>query len=124
MVRPPTIYANPSLSSIVVIFLVRVAVIIPVPSVLVPAMIVPNLAAVARPIPLVELLPFIARSYPRRALIRRPGVVSGMPNITIVRWIPVAVHPCITRSRVVRANPNHTWLRRRANPDSYVELRE
>jgi hypothetical protein len=87
-------------------------------------MIVLELAVVAGPIPLIKLLAFIARAYPSRALIGRPGVVSGMPNVTIVGRIPVAVHPCISRSRVVRTNPNHTWRRRRANPDTYGELPE
>jgi hypothetical protein len=82
------------------------------------------LAVVAGPIPRIKLLPFIARAYPRSALIGRPGVVSGVPNIAIVGWIPIAVNPGISRSRIVRANPNYAWRRRWANPDAYGELRE
>jgi hypothetical protein len=56
-------------------------------------MIVPDLAAVARPIPCIKLLPFITGTYPRRALIGRSRVVSGVPNITVVGGIPIAIHP-------------------------------
>jgi hypothetical protein len=103
---------------------VVVAVIVPVPSIIVPAMIMLKLAVAAGPISLIELLGFIARAYPSRALIGRPSVVSVMPNITIVRGIPVTIHPHIPRSRTVRASPQHAGRRRSPNPDSYRKLPE
>jgi len=87
-------------------------------------MIVLELAVAGRPIPRIKLLPFIARTYPRRALIWRPGVVSTVPDITIVRRIPVTVHPRVAGSRAVRTNPKHPWRGRRPNPDPYGYLRE
>ena len=83
-----------------------------------------ELAVIAGPIPRIKLLPFITRAYPRSALIRRPGVVSVVPNIAIVGRIPVTIHPDITRSRVVRTNPKHPRRRRCANPDAHGKLRE
>jgi len=59
-------------------------VIIPVPFIPIPAMIVPFLAAVALPITGIKLVPFVARTYPRRAFKGRPRVISIVPSITIV----------------------------------------
>jgi hypothetical protein len=47
-------------------------------------MIVPDLAAVALPIPGIKLLSFIARTNPERAFKRRPRIVSVMPGISII----------------------------------------
>jgi len=70
-----------------------IPVIIPVPSVPIPAMIVLVLALVAGPISVIKLFPIVAGAYPSGAFIGRPGVVSGVPNITIVGRIPITVHP-------------------------------
>jgi hypothetical protein len=67
-----------------VIPVVVVLVVVPIPFVFIPAMIVLDLTIVAGPIPCIKLLPFVARAYPRRALVRRPGVVSGVPSVSIV----------------------------------------
>jgi hypothetical protein len=68
----------------VTVTVVVVPVIVPVPFVPVPAMIMLVLTVVARPIALEILLPFIARANPCCAFIWRPGVVSLMPNVTVV----------------------------------------
>ena len=84
MVSPPRSIKGSVDPDLALVVLAWVPVIIPVSSVLVPVMIMLELAAVALPIPVVELLPFIARAYPRGAVVGRPSVVSTVPNITIV----------------------------------------
>ena len=117
----PNLSANPDLSLVAPPFLPAI---VAVPSVSVPAMIVLILAVVARPVTCVKLLALIAGGDPRGAFIGRARVIAIVPNVTIVGWIPVAVNPCISRSRVVRTNPNHARRRRRADPDAYGELPE
>jgi len=115
---------NPiGLSSVAVV--VVAAVVIAVSPVAIPTVIVLRLAAVGLPIPLIVLLRFIARADPNRSLIRRPRVVSVVPDVTISgRWIPVTVHPYVARSRVSWANAQHARRRRSPDPDPYGELSE
>jgi len=120
MVRP----LGTNLTSVAVVPVVVIPVIVPIPFVPVPAMIVLDLAIVAGPIPREKLVSFIARTYPCRAFKRRPRIVSVMPGVSIVRGVPVAIHPYISLARTVRANPNHPWSRWRSDPDSYRKLPE
>ena len=106
------------------IIVIRVPVVIAIPSVPVPAMIMLELAFVTGPVARIILFPFIARADPSRAFIRRPGVIAIVPNVAIVGWIPVAVYPCVALARAGWANPNHARRRRCTNPNPDGELRK
>jgi hypothetical protein len=91
--------------------------IIPV-AVLVPAVIVLDLAALTFPIAVVVSVSIVAWRHPTCRWISRATPISFMPRVTAIHWIPIAVHPDIIRTRGYRANTNHAGRGRRANPDS------
>jgi hypothetical protein len=61
----------------------------------VPAMVVPDLAAIAFPVSFIESLSIVARRHPMRTGIGRTGPVSLVPLIVVTHRIPVAPNPGI-----------------------------
>lgn len=74
------------------------AVIVPDLLIPVPAVIVLELAVAARPIPLIELLRFVGRIHPNRALEGSPAVVATVPDTAAIGGAPVASHPGVAGS--------------------------
>jgi len=100
------------------------AVMIPIAfvAVTVPPVFVPHASAIAFPIAVIITLAVVARAYPYRATVRRPGPISVMPLVVIPDWIPIAIHPEVSRARSYRPDPNHPWRRRRSDSNSNGNL--
>ena len=82
----------------------------------------PAMAAI--PIARVELLPIVVGLNPVRTLIRGTRPVAIMPPIMPAYRIVVTTDPNIAGARTPGLNANYARPRRRANPDSYRQLRE
>jgi hypothetical protein len=87
---------------VVVVVSTVVAVMIPVP-----AMIVLHATAVALPVTCEEPFSIVVRPYPSGALIRRPRPISFMPPIVPSHWIPIAVNPDEFGAGAYWPNANH-----------------
>ena len=97
------------------------AVMVPI-AVMVPPMIVFELAAVSVPIPGKELRSIVTRPNPASAFIRRPRPVSLMPTIVASYRIPITVDPGVARPGADGHDTNHARWRRWTDSDSNPDL--
>src|SRR5579864_5844864 len=88
---------------------VLIAIVIPVViTVSVPAMVVPDLAAIAIPVALIVAVSIMTRFHPACARVHWPGPVSVVPLIVVAHRVPVAAYPGIIGAGAPWLNPNYT----------------
>ncbi len=90
--------------------------------VMIPSMIVFDVAAISVPVTCIKLLTIVARSHPSSTFVRRPRPIPAMPYVAMSDWIPVTVYPPVTRARTGRLNANNARTRRRPNSNSNSNL--
>src|SRR5882672_11675249 len=91
---------------------------------LVPVMVVFEAAVRAVPISAIETLAIMVPGDPMSALIGRTRPVAGMPNVTVVYRIPVAINPHVFRPRRHGANTQNPDRWRCANANADLNLAE
>src|ERR1700731_3482708 len=106
------------IASVIVAAATGVAVVI-----MVPAVIVFDVAAIAVPIAGKELSSIMVRTHPARSFIGRPSPIARMPYVTTAHRIPVTIHPSEFGSGSFRDYANHTRWRRRPDSDAQRNLR-
>jgi hypothetical protein len=89
----------------------------------IPVMVVLDPAALTLPIPPIEALSIVTRSYPSSPPIGWASPISSMPPVMAPYGIPVPVYPDEVWTRP-RRNGIHAWRRRRTNSDSNGNLAE
>ena len=79
-------------------------------------------AVIAVPVAFIEALAIVARTYPARACVRRPGPIPVMPPIVAAHWIPISFHPDEFGTGTRRKHADYTWRRRGSdsNADGYL----
>ena len=109
---------------IVVVIAIVVMVPVTLASITVPLVFMMDTAVVAFPVALEPLASFVPRSDPMRSHVWRASPVSLVPDVAVVHRIPITVHPDIVRTWRDGSHPNHSWRRRRADLDTYGNLRK
>jgi hypothetical protein len=107
----------------VVVMIVVVPAVVPIAAVLVPLVIVINMAAISVPVPGVKLLSIVVRSDPSSPLIWRPCPITVMPLIVISDRVPIAVYIRVTGTRTPGHHVNHTGTWRRTDSNAERDLR-
>ena len=90
---------------------------------MIPTVIVFDVAAIAVPIAGKELSSIMVRTHPARSFIGRPSPIARMPYVTTTHRIPVTIHPSEFGSGSFRDYANHTRWRRRPDSDAQRNLR-
>ena len=106
----------------VVMVIVMMLLVIAATAIAIRVMVVSHFPVIAIPEALIIHPAFIARSTPLRTFVRWASPITLMPAIAVALWIPISVHPGITRTRGVRANPDHAGARRLADVNSHGKL--
>jgi len=101
---------------LMVVVVAVVAVVIPVVFVMVPSVIVGDVAPFAFPIALKEAFTVVVRHHPDSARIRWTRPVAIMPLVMVTDRIPVTRNPKETRARSDRRDSNHSRRWGRTNP--------
>ena len=90
--------------------------------VMIPAVIVFDVAAIPIPVTLEEFISLVTRTHPARPFIGRPRPITGVPYVTATHRIPIPVDPNELGSGSLRDHANHTRWRRLPNPDADGKL--
>jgi hypothetical protein len=90
--------------------------------VMVPMVVMLEMAAIAVPVACVIPAAFMARTDPAGSRVWRARPIAPMPSVMPSVGIPVAVNPDKLRPRTWRKHANHAWGRWRPDADSNGNL--
>jgi len=96
-----------------------VAVVVAFVALVVPSMVVGDLAALAIPVACIVELSIMARLHPMRADINGTSPIAVVPPIVAGHRVPVVAYPGISHTGTSRLNPHYARPRGRA--DSYPD---